>query len=226
MQHQRIIAHARIEQRAFDCLESIEIEMLLSLEFIGPVGVSDRDSEGIHPGLPHKLNRLLRLRVMTAGRVIAPLFAVIELGTDKMTQLAFHHAIVLVGVVDDLTADLDILFERFVGGINHDTRKALINALLAQIKGVPVIEMNRQRDGREADRRFDELLEINRMRVITGTARNLEHHWRLFFLAGLDDGLRHLHVVHVERAEGVLAFQGLGEQIVGMCEWHKILRQF
>jgi hypothetical protein len=41
----------------------------------------------------------------------------------------------------------------------------------------------------QADRRLDEFLEIDRVGVLARALGNLEHHRRLFLLAGLDDGL-------------------------------------
>ncbi len=46
--------------------------------------------------------------------------------------------------------------------------------------------------------------------------RNLEHHGRLFLLASLDDGLKQFHVVNVESAQGVFAFEGFTEQFFSM----------
>ncbi len=95
--------------------------------------------------------------------------------------------------------------------VNHHAGEALVNALLAQLEAVAVVEVHRDGDGREADRRLDELLEVDRMRVLAGALGNLKHHGSLLLFAGLDDGLEQLHVVHVEGAEGVFALEGLGE---------------
>ena len=62
------------------------------------------------------------------------------------------------------------------------------------------------------------------MGVVAGSFGDLEHHGRLLLLAGLDDGLEQLHIVHVERAKGVLAFERFREQIVGVGQWHSVFR--
>ena len=53
------------------------------------------------------------LEQSTARATTAIEFGANTAGTqvNKMAQFAFDHTIVLVGVVDDLSADLDILFE-------------------------------------------------------------------------------------------------------------------
>ena len=128
----------------------------------------------------------------------------------------------LVRVFDNFLGDFDIFLKRLVRGVNHHAGKTFINALFAQLEGVTVIQMNGNRNIREADGGLDEFLEINRIGVGTCALGNLENERSFFFFASLDDGLDQLHVVHVERAESVFAFERLGEQVFGMCQWHKL----
>jgi len=55
-----------------------------------------------------------------------------------------------------------------VGGVNHDAGESLVNALLAQFKGVAVVQVDGDGDVGKADRRFDELLEIDGVGVLAG----------------------------------------------------------
>src|SRR5205823_10655178 len=66
----------------------------------------------------------------------------------------------------------------------------------------------------------DQLFEVDGIGILAGPARNLEHDGSFFFFAGLDDGLKQLHIVNVESPEGVLAFECFGEELFGMCQWH------
>jgi hypothetical protein len=116
---------------------------------------------------------------------------------------------VLVGVLDDLAGDFDVLLERLVGGVDHDAGEAFVDALLAQLEGVAVVEVDGDRDGGEADGRFDELLEVDRVGVGTRALGDLEDDRGLFLFAGLDDGLDEFHVVDVESTEGVFALERL-----------------
>ena len=43
---------------------------------------------------------------------------------------------------------------------------------------------------------------------------------RFFFFTGLHNGLQKLHVVDVERTDGILASKRLGEEFPGVCQWH------
>jgi hypothetical protein len=58
--------------------------------------------------------------------------------------------------------------------------------------------------------------EINRVGVLAGALGNLQHERGFFLFASLNDGLDEFHVVHVEGAQGVFAFERLGEQVFGM----------
>ena len=83
-----------------------------------------------------------------------------------------------------------------------------------------MIQMHRDRDVGEADSRFDELLKIDGVGVLSRTLGNLEHDRGFFLLACLDYGLEQLHVVHVEGADSVFALECFGEEFPGVCQWH------
>jgi hypothetical protein len=63
----------------------------------------------------------------------------------------------------------------------------------------------------EADGGFDQLLQVDGIGILACAFGDLQHDGRFFLFASLDDGLQKFHVVDVEGAEGVLAFQGFGE---------------
>ena len=158
--------------------------------------------------------------VNAALGIAAAFLAIVVLGADEHAQFAFDDAVVLVGVFDDPAANLDVFVERLVAAVNHHAGEPLVNALLAQLEGVAVIQVDGDGDVGGADGGFDELFEIDGAGVLAGALGDLEHDGRLFLLAGFDDGLEQLHVVDVEGAEGVFALEGLGEQVFCMCQWH------
>jgi hypothetical protein len=155
--------------------------------------------------------------INAAFGITAALLAVVVLGADEHAQFPFHHAVMFVGVFDDPFAHLDIFFKRLVAAVNHHTGEPFVNALFAQLEGIAVIEVDGDGDIGGADGRFDEFLEINGAGILAGALGDLEHDRRFFLLAGLDDGLEQLHVIDVEGAEGVFAFEGFGEQVCCMC---------
>ena len=193
----------------------------VAFEFVGAVAVADGDGERIAAGFLDKFHRFVRLGVMAARGMRAAFFAFVKLRADEMAEFGFHGAVMLVRVFHDFLGDFDVLVERLVAGVNHHAGEPFVNALLAQFERVAVVEVDGDGDVGQADGRLDELLEINRVGVLARALGNLEHQRRFFLFAGLDDGLDEFHVVHVERAEGVFALQRLGEQVFGMCQWHR-----
>ena len=155
VQHQRIIAHAGVQQRFFNELETFKIEVLFAFEFVGAMGIADGHGERIHAGFLDKFHRFIRHGVMAADGSRAAFFAFVELGADQMAEFAFHGAIMLVGIIHDLFADFDVFLERFVAGVNHHAGKTLVNAVLAQFEGIAVIEVDGDGDRGQADGGFD-----------------------------------------------------------------------
>lgn len=64
----------------------------------------------------------------------------------------------LVGVIDDLLGDLDVFLEALVRGVDHDGGEAFVDALLAELEGVAMVEVHRDWNRGNADGGFDELL--------------------------------------------------------------------
>ena len=160
--------------------------------------------------------------VMAAGGMRAAFLAFVELRADQMAQFGFDHTIVFVRVFHDFFGDFDVFLEGFVAGVNHHAGETFVDAFLAQFEGIAVVQVDRNGDGGQADGGLNEFLEINRVGVLARALGNLEHHRRLFLFARLDDGLKQFHVVDVERAQRVFAFQRLGKKFPGMCQWHTI----
>ena len=161
---------------------------------------------------------------MAAHGMRAAFFAFVKLRADEMAEFGFHGRIIFVRVFHDFLGDLDIFLKRLVARVNHHAGETFVNALLAQLERVAVVQMNRDGHGGKADGRLDQFFQIGRMGVLARALGNLEHQRRLFLFAGLDDRLDEFHVVDVKRAEGVFALQGLREQVPCVCQWHNCFR--
>ena len=152
--------------------------------------------------------------------VAAAHFAVIMLGADEFAQFSFDHAVMFVGVIDDFAAEFHIFFKRLVAAIDHHTGEPFVDAFFAEPEAVAVVEVDGDREIREAHRRCDQFFEVDRIGILAGPAGNLQHYRSFFFFAGLDDGLKQLHIIDVESAQGVFALEGLREELFGVTEWH------
>ena len=89
-----------------------------------------------------------------------------------------------------------------------------------------MIEVNRDGNVAQTQGCFDEFFQVNRMCILPRTFGDLEHDRRLFLFAGLHDGLEQLHIVDVERADGVFAPERLGKEFSGVGQWHKFSVRF
>ena len=65
----------------------------------------------------------------------------VVLDAGQHAQLALDRDVVLVGVLDDLAGQLDVLLEGVVRAVDHDRREAGVDAGLAQLEGVAVVEV-------------------------------------------------------------------------------------
>jgi hypothetical protein len=157
---------------------------------------------------------------MAGFGVMAALLAFVELRADQVPEFAFDHAIVFVRVFDDFPADFDVLLKRFVAGVDHHAGEPLVDAVLAKLERIAVVEVNGDGDVGKADGRLDELIEIDGIGVLARSFRDLEHHRRLLLFASLDDGLQHFHIVDVESSQRVFPLERFGEKFPCVCQWH------
>ncbi len=134
------------------------------------------------------------------------------LNAGQSTQLSLDHNAVIVSVLNDLTGDLDVLSERLGGSVDHNGGEAAVDAGLAGLEAVAVIQMQRDRDLRALD--GSGLNQLHQVGVVGIGARALGHlqdNRSLLLAAGFGDGLNDFHVVHVESADSVAAVISLLE---------------
>src|ERR1041385_6125581 len=115
--------------------------MLFAFELVSTVTVADGDRQRVHPGLFNKLNRFIRVSVTAALRIAATFLAIVMLRADQHAKLAFHDAVMLVRVIHNLAANLNVLLERLVRRIDHYTGESFVDALLAKFERIAVIEV-------------------------------------------------------------------------------------
>ena len=142
----------------------------------------------------------------------------------KFTQLRLDGHVVLVRVVDDLLRELDVLLERQVRPVDHHRREAGVDAALARLEAVAVVEVQDDLGLlaaeilRVLDRALGEIAQKRRARVLARTLGDLHDDGRLRLDCRLDDGLDLLHRVEVERGNRVAALDRLGEHLPGVHE--------
>ena len=191
---------------------------LLGLELVGAVRGADGDRERVAARLGRELDHFLGLRVVA----LLSLDLVFDAGEDAKLGLDRH--VVLVRVVDDLLRELDVVLERKGASVDHDGREAGVDAALARLEAVAVVEVEDDLGLLAAellgvlDGAFGHVAENRGVRVLARALGNLHDHGRLSLDRGLDDGLHLLHRVEVERGNGISALDRLCEHFLGVDE--------
>ena len=138
----------------------------------------------------------------------------------RWAELGLYHNTVGVGILNYLAGDLDVLFKGLGGSIDHNGGKTAVNAALAGLKAVAMVQM--QSDGQTGldHSSLNKLGEVGVIGIGAGAAGNLKDQGGAEVLSGLGDALDDLHVVDVESTDGVAAVIGLLEHFFRGYEWH------
>ncbi len=181
-------------------------------ELVSAVAGADGDGQGVAPGLLDELLHLLGAGV--AGILGGDVDLVLHAG--ERTKLGLHDDAVVVGVLDDLAGDGDVLGEGLGAGVDHDGGEAAVDAGLAGLKIRAVVQVQGDGDvGALDDGGLHQLHKIGVVGVGAGALADLEDQRRVLFPGGLGDALDDLHVVHVESADGVAAVIGFFKHLGG-----------
>ena len=187
-------------------------------ELISAVGRADGDGQRVAAGLGDEFLDLLRVGV---GGVLG---GDVDLVLDacQRTELGLDHDAVIMGVLDDLARDLDVLREGLGGGVDHDGGEAAVDAALAGLKVGTVIQMQGNGDvGILDDSGLDQLHQVSMVRVSARALGDLQNDRRMRLGAGFGDALNDFHVVDVESADSIAAGIGFFKHF-GCCnKWHK-----
>ena len=147
----------------------------------------------------------------------------IVLDAGQSAQLGLDHHAVVMGVLHNLLGDLDVLGKGLAGGVDHDGGEAAVDAGLAGLKVRAVVQMQRDGDvGALDDGGLHQLHQIGVVGVGPGALGHLEDQRSIQIPGSLSDALDDLHVVDVERADGVPAVVCLFEHFGGGNQCHKI----
>src|ERR1700728_3119942 len=106
------------------------------------MGIADGHRKESTAGLPKKQDGFLGVSIDAALGVTAAFLTVVMLGADKHAQFAFDDAVVFVGIFDNSFANLRIFLECLVASVDHHTGEAFVEALLAKLERIAMVEMN------------------------------------------------------------------------------------
>ena len=126
----------------------------------------------------------------------------------------------VVRIFDNLAGDADVLLKGFAALVNHDGGKAAVDAAFAQLKAVAMVQMEADGETGLDDGGLDQLHQIGVIGIGTGTLADLQDQRSIEVLGSLCDALHDLHIVDIERADGIAAVIGLFEHFFRCYQWH------
>ena len=179
---------------------------LVSGELISAVAGADGDGQRVTAGLGDELLDLFGTGV--GSGVGSDLDVVLD--TGQGAQLGLDHDTVVMGVLDNLAGDLDVLGKGLGGGVDHNGGKAAVDAGLAGLKVRAMVQM--QGDGNLGalqNSGLDQLHQVGVVGIGAGALGHLQDDGSLLLTAGFGDALHDFHIVHVESTDGVAAVIGL-----------------
>ena len=115
---------------------------LLGFELHGAVGRADRDGQGIDVRLLHKVLDLFGFRI---GGLLRH-HRVLDAG--QHAELALDGHIMGMGVFHHLSGQLHIVLVGMVRPVDHDRRESRIDAGLAELEGVAMVQVQGELDRR------------------------------------------------------------------------------
>ena len=126
----------------------------------------------------------------------------------------------IVRVFHNLLRERNVFFIGVVAAVDHHGGETAVDAALADVEAVAMVKM--QADGQAGldHGRFHELHQVGVVRVFARAGGNLKDQRGGKLLCRFGDALHDLHVVDVERADGIAAFIGLFEHFSACDKRH------
>ena len=187
------------------------------LELVGAVRGADGDGQRVAAGAGDELLHLFGVGVA----LLAVLHSDLILHAGQSAQLRLDHHAVIVGVLHDLAGQGDIFLKRLGGGVDHDGGKAAVDAVLAQLKGIAVVQMQRNGDlGILDNGGLHQLHQIGMVGIGAGALGNLQDDGASQLAGSLGDALDDLHIVDVEGADCIAAVISLRKHFFRSYKCH------
>ena len=189
---------------------------LLAGELISTVRSTDRDSERVATGAGSKIYHLFRLGVMAFCSTYFVFY------TSEHTELSLYRYVELMSIFYYFLGEGDVLLIRQVRTINHYRRETEINAALAGLEAVTMIQMKNNL-GMLPTEFFSVLYctlshvaEKGLVSILTSTLGYLKNNRTLGSSRSRNDCLELLHVVEIEGRNSIAALDCLCKHLAGV----------
>ena len=181
-------------------------------ELVSAVACADRDRQRVNSC---SLNELFDLvGICEHSLVGVNTYSILDAG--ECSELSLNYYAVLVSIVSNLLGLGNVFLKIVAGIVDHDRCKSAVYAFLADLEVCAVIQVQSDRDlGIQLNSCFNELLQINGIRILSCTCRCLKDDGRLELSCSLCNTLYDLHVVDIKCADSVSAVISLFEHFCG-----------
>ena len=189
---------------------------LLAGELISTVRSTDRDSERVATGAGSEINYLFRLGVM------ALCCAYFVFYTSEYTELCLYRYIELMSIFNHFLSEGNVLLIRQVRTIDHHRREAEINAALAGLEAITMIQVKHNLRMLPTELlsilycTLSHVAEQGLVSILASTLRNLKDNRALGSSRSRDDCLELLHVVEIEGRNSIAALDCLCKHLTGV----------
>ena len=139
-------------------------------------------------------------------------------------EFGLYGDIELMCVVHNLLGESDVLLVGKRGCVDHNGAEAHINAALAGLEAVAVVEVEADLGLFPAEflgvcnSTFSHVTEKSLVGIVAGALGYLEDNRGLGFGSGHNNGLELLHIVEIECRDGISTFDCLGEHLTSVHE--------
>ena len=122
-----------------------------------------------------------------------------------------------MGIFHDLFCQSNIIFEGVLGSINHDRGKSAVNTGFARFEIGAMVKVKCDREVVVFQGCFNEMFQIARLGVFSGTGRSLKNNRGLKVRSCVGNSLDDFHIIDVESPDGIMAGIGFFEHF-GSCD--------
>jgi len=213
---------------SLDLVKNVETQVRLGArrELHNTVARADGDGKRVHTGALDKVDDLVGVSV------VAGLSLHVVLDTGKNTELTLDSDVVLMGIVDNLLGEGNVLLVGESRTVDHDVAEAAGDAVDAKLVAVTVVKVESDGDALAVGRdllgvlngTLSHVAQKSLVRIGTSTTGNLKNHRALSLNTGSDDGLHLLHVVEVESRDSKTVLHSTGEHLLGVHEAKILVR--
>ncbi|MPM66920.1 hypothetical protein SDC9_113834 [bioreactor metagenome] len=134
----------------------------------------------------------------------------------QAAQLGLNGDVAVVRVLHHAAGQGDVFFKAQVAAVDHDAGKAAVNAAFAGLKIGAVVEMHGNGQTAGFHGGLNQLHQVGVVGVLARARGHLEDDGRFFSCRAFHDALDDLHIVDVERADGVTALIRAFEHVPGI----------